>query len=70
MIKRILGERLRIDWKIAVVTIVSTLLITADYYYTPTSRNYFDSILFYILIPLLITVIVFREKPSDFGPVV
>ena len=67
MIKRILGDKLNIDWKIAVITILSTLLITADYYYKPTSRNYLDSILFYIAIPLFITVIIFREKPSDFG---
>ena len=63
MIRRILGDRLHIDWKIAVVTVVSTLLITADYYYTPTTQNYFDSILFYVVIPLLITVFIFREKP-------
>jgi len=67
MIKRILGERLKIDWKIAVITVVSTLLITADYYYSPTSKNYFDSILFYIVIPLGITIFIFRDSPADYG---
>ncbi len=67
MIKRILGERLNIDWKIAVITIVSTLLIMADYYYSPTSRKYLDSILLFVIIPLGITVFVFKEKPSDYG---
>jgi len=67
MIKRLLGERLNIDWKIAVITVVSTLLITADYYYSPTSQNYFDSILFYIVIPLAITLFVFRDSPADYG---
>jgi len=67
MLKRILGEKLGIDWKIAVITIISTLLITADYYYSPTPGSYFDSILFYILIPLGITLILFKDQPRDYG---
>lgn len=66
-VKRILGERLNIDWKIAVITIISTLLIMADYYYSPTSRNYLDSLLLFVLIPFGITIFVFKEKPSDYG---
>ncbi len=65
--KIILGERLNIDWKIAVITIVSTLLIMADYYYSPTSRNYLDSLLLFVLIPFGITIFVFKEKPSVYG---
>jgi membrane protease YdiL (CAAX protease family) len=67
LIKRILGERLIFDWKIAVITIISTLLIIADYYYSPTSRNYLDSLLLFVLIPFGITIFVFKEKPSDYG---
>jgi len=65
--KRILGERLNIDWKIAVITIVSTLLIIVEYYYSLTSRNYLDSILLFVIIPLGITIFVFKEKPADYG---
>jgi len=65
--KRILGGRLNIDWKIAVITVVSTLLIIADYYYSPTSRNYLDSILLFVIIPLGITIFVFKEKPANYG---
>ena len=65
--KRILGERLNIDWKIAVITIVSTLLIMVDYYYSPTSRNHLDSILLFVLIPISVTLIIFKEKPADYG---
>ena len=66
-LKRILGDRLKIDWKIAVVTIMSTLLIMVDYYYSPTSKNYYDSILLYAAIPLLITILIFRENPKSLG---
>ena len=65
--KRILGERLNIDWKIASITIVSTLLIMVDYYYSPTSRNYLDSILLFVFIPFGMTFILFKEKPTDYG---
>ena len=67
VIKRILGDRLNIDWKIALITIVSTLLIITDYYYSPTSGNHYDSILLFIVIPFGITVFIFKEKPSDYG---
>lgn len=66
-LKRILGERLKIDWKIAVVTIASTLLIMVDYYYSPTSKNYYDSIFLYIVVPLLITVLIFKKSPKSLG---
>lgn len=66
-LKRTLGDRLNIDWKIAVVTISSTLLIMVDYYYSPTSINYYDSILLYVAVPLLITILVFRENPKSLG---
>ena len=67
ILKRILGERLNIDWKIAVVTILSTLLIMVDYYYSPTSAKYYDSILLYLVIPITITVFIFKEKPASLG---
>lgn len=67
LLTRILGERLNIDWKIATITIVSTLLIMVDYYYSPTSRNHLDSILLFVLIPFGITFILFKEKPSEYG---
>lgn len=67
VIRRILGERLHIDWKIAVITIVSTLLIMGDYYYSPSGRNHFDSLFLFILIPIAITLLVFKEKPVDYG---
>lgn len=67
LLRRILGDRLNIDWKIAVITIVSTLLIMFDYYYSPTSKNYLDGIVLYVVIPIFITIFIFRESPKSFG---
>jgi membrane protease YdiL (CAAX protease family) len=63
---RILGERFKIDWKIALITILSTLLIMVDFYYTPTNANHFDSILLFIIIPFLI-IFLLKENPRDYG---
>lgn len=67
IIKKLLGEKLNIDWKIALITIVSTLLLTVDHYYSPTGANHFDSLLLLLVIPLLITIIIFRDSPGDYG---
>ena len=67
MIKYLLGKKLNIDVELAVITIVSTLLITVDYYYSLTGVNYFDSLILYILIPFLITIVFFRKSPQEFG---
>jgi membrane protease YdiL (CAAX protease family) len=65
--KYLLGRKLNINWRIALLTILSTLLITIDYYYSPTGYNHFDSILLYIFIPALTILLVFREPLSEFG---
>ncbi len=66
-LKNLLGEGLNFDWKIVVLTISSTLLITIDYYSSPTGYNYLDNILLYIFIPGLITLLIFRESPKEYG---
>jgi membrane protease YdiL (CAAX protease family) len=65
--KYLLGEKLNIDWKTAVVTIVSTLLLIVDHYYTFTAYKYWDRFIFYFVIPLLVILILFRESPKEYG---
>jgi membrane protease YdiL (CAAX protease family) len=65
--KTLLGPRLHFDWKIVFVTIVSTLLLIVDAYQRLTPDKGLDRIILYLVIPLLIVLIVFREKPSDYG---
>lgn len=61
------GDQLEIDWKIAILTITSTLLIIADYYFSFSSGNSLDSIFLYIVIPVGITVFIFKESPTSYG---
>lgn len=70
------------DWKIGILTVVSTLLLVIDQYHFPLlpwrevfprwgdtglSMKVLDRTLLYFVIPMLIIIIVFREKPSDYG---
>ena len=65
--KYLLGEKLSFDWKIVTITIVSTLLLMVDYYRRLTPYKYWDRVFLYLVIPLLIIVLFFRENPKEFG---
>lgn len=65
--KYLTGEKLNFDWKIVTITIVSTLLLMVDRYHKIFAFKYWDRILLYLVIPLLITILFFREKPREYG---
>jgi membrane protease YdiL (CAAX protease family) len=80
--RRLFGEKLGMDWKIALLTIVSTLLLMLDYYHgqllpwrnwfpawegTGLSTKVLDRTFLYFLIPMIIILLVFRQRPSEFG---
>jgi len=65
--KYLLGERLHFDWKIVTITIVSTLLLMVDYYHRLTQFKYWDRVILYLVIPLIIIIFIFRENPKEFG---
>jgi CAAX protease family protein len=67
MIKYLLGEKLNFDWKVVTITIVSTLLLMVDYYHRITPYKYWDRVILYLLIPLMIIILLFRESPQEFG---
>ena len=62
-----LGPRLEFDWKIVTITIVSTLLLVVDAYYPITSDKYWDRVILYLVIPLVIILVLFRENPKEYG---
>lgn len=65
--KYLLGEKLNFDWKIVTATIVSTLLLMVDHYHRLTPYKYWDRVILYLVIPLLLTLILFRENPREYG---
>lgn len=65
--KYILGEKLRFDWKIVTITILSTLLLMIDYYHRFTPAKYWDRVILYLIVPLLVILLVFRENPKEYG---
>jgi len=65
--RRLLGEPLRFDWKIVTVTIVSTLLLIVDAYHHIFASKVYDRILLYLVIPLLVVLLLFREAPASYG---
>ncbi len=63
----LLGERLKFDWKIVAITIASTLLMMTDYYHKLTDNVYVDRVILYLVIPLVITLLLFRDNPREYG---
>jgi membrane protease YdiL (CAAX protease family) len=80
--QKLFGNKLDLNWKIAVTTIISTLLLIIEYYHFPLlpwtkwfpgwdatglSLKVLDRTLLYFIIPILIILIVFREGPQNYG---
>ena len=65
--KYLLGEKLKFDWKIVTITIISTLLFMMDYYHSFTSYKYWDRVILYLVIPLVVIIFLFRENPREYG---
>jgi len=61
------GEKLHFDWKIVTITIVSTLLLVVDYYHIFTEGEYWDGVILYLVIPLFVILVLFRENPKEYG---
>jgi membrane protease YdiL (CAAX protease family) len=57
----------RIDWKIAVLTIVSTMVILIERYNELTQWETLDRFLLFFLIPMSVLLFVFKDNPRDYG---
>jgi membrane protease YdiL (CAAX protease family) len=64
---RLLGDRLQFDWRIVSVTVVSTLLLIVDAYHGLTPVKSYDRLILYLVIPLVMVLVVFREHPGLYG---
>jgi uncharacterized protein len=80
--KKLLFEKLQFDWKIALITVVSTSLLIIDFYHprifpwTKWLPNWHASaipvqllnrLVLYFIVPMFVILVVFRQKPSEFG---
>jgi len=65
--KRIFDIKERFDWKIAVLTIGSTLVILIERYNKLTAWETLDRFILFFLIPMAVVLIVFRDSPRDYG---
>ncbi len=65
--KYLTGEKLNFDWKIVTITIIGTLLLVVDRYHKIFEFKYWDRVLLYLVIPMLITLLIFRENPREYG---
>lgn len=65
--KNLLGERLQFDWRIVTVTVLSTLLLILDPYHRITLVKPCDRLILFLVVPLLTIVLVFHERPREYG---
>jgi uncharacterized protein len=65
--KTLLGEKLHFDWKVITITVASTLLLMVDSYHRLTPYKYIDRVILYLVIPLVVTLFLFRENPREYG---
>jgi membrane protease YdiL (CAAX protease family) len=80
--RKLFGERLHLDWRIAILAIASTLLLIADAYHYPLlpwnrwfpgwdfssiSMKVLDRTILYFIIPIFFILVIFRENPKNYG---
>lgn len=66
----LLGERLKFDWKIVTITIVSTILFMVDFYHRKLlfeNFGYSFRVVLYLVVPLFVILVLFRENPKEYG---
>lgn len=67
MKRKIISINAQLDWKIAVLTVGSTLAIMVESYNSLTKWETLDRFLLFFILPMGIILFVFRENPRDFG---
>jgi membrane protease YdiL (CAAX protease family) len=65
--RRIFGEPLSFDWKVVGATVAATLLLMVDAYHRLTINKGYDRLILYLIVPLVIIFIAFRENPTAYG---
>jgi membrane protease YdiL (CAAX protease family) len=64
---RSLFQPLRFDWKIVVITVVTTTVILIDTYPAIITPIEYQQPVLFFLVPMLFILVVFRESPGNYG---
>ncbi len=67
MLREMFRFDLKFDRNLLVLTVASTLLMLADYYHVYTGSKPLDRVILYLIAPILITLLVFRQPLRDYG---
>ncbi len=62
-----ISELKTLDWKIVLVIVYSTTAILLDGYHRIFALKAYDRILLYLVIPLVMIVVLFRQSPAAYG---
>ncbi len=60
-------KELRMDWKVVTAIIISTLALVIEHYHHFLPRKSYDRLLMYLIVPLLVILLIFRESPTRYG---
>ncbi len=58
---------LKMDWRLVTTIVVTTLLIVTDHYHAILPTKWLDHGLLYLVIPLLLVVVVYRQPLAQYG---
>jgi membrane protease YdiL (CAAX protease family) len=67
MLKSIFNVKLNFDRNIVVIIVISTILLMLDRYHIFMKYKVLDRVVLYLIAPLLIIILVFRENPKEYG---
>lgn len=60
-------NQLHLDWKAVTVIILSTLILSFNYYRVISHIFYVNMLIYYLAFPLFIILVVLRESPGRYG---
>ena len=60
-------RELGMDWRAAVAVVASTLLLAVRRYYGHSYNRLLSGMVLYLVVPLLIILVLFRESPAKYG---
>ena len=65
--RKYLFSDLSMDWRLVTTIFVTTLVIVIDHYHAVLADKWMDHTLLYLIIPLLLVVVIFRQPLSMYG---